>query len=72
MKKNVGFADKVIRISIALIICILFYYEVITGTLGIVLLAVAAVFLLTAIAGICPLYRLLGISSCKVSVPSKK
>ncbi|WP_094766821.1 YgaP family membrane protein [Pseudozobellia thermophila] len=37
----------------------------VTGTLGIVLLVLAAVFLLTAFVGFCPLYLPFGLSTCK-------
>ena len=43
MKKNIGVADRVIRIIIALIIGILYFTNVITGTLGIVLLIIGAI-----------------------------
>jgi hypothetical protein len=56
MKKNMGTADIIIRIVIALLIAILFLTKVITGAVGIILLVVAVVFLLTAIFGICPAY----------------
>ena len=68
MKKNMGSADKIIRIIIAVVIAILLYTNVIFGTLGIVLLVLAGVFVLTSIIGFCPLYALLGISTC----PTKK
>ena len=38
--------------------------------LGIVLFVVAAVMLVTAAVGFCPLYRLFGISTCKVPASS--
>lgn len=66
MKKNMGTVDKAIRIIIALIIGILFFTKVITGTLGIVLLIVAGVFLLTSLISFCPLYTLVGCNTCKV------
>ena len=56
MKKNMGTADKVIRILVAIVIATLFFTNVLTGTLGIVLLILAAVFLLTSFIGFCPLY----------------
>lgn len=71
MKKNVGIADKVIRLLIAAVIGILFYNQVITGVMGIILLIVAGILILTVLAGFCPLYRLFGISSCKVKAPSR-
>ncbi len=65
MKKNVGSTDKWIRVIIALIIVALYFGNVITGTLAIVLLVVAGVFILTGFIGFCGLYTLLGINTCK-------
>ena len=65
MKTNMGPQDKTIRIIIAVIIAVLFFTKVISGTLAIVLLVVAGVFVLTSLIGFCPLYSLLGISTCK-------
>jgi hypothetical protein len=65
MKKNMGTADKVIRILVAIVIAILFFTNVITGTLGIILLVLAAVFLLTSFVGFCPLYLPFGIRTNK-------
>ena len=59
-----GTADRIIRVSIAAIIGILYLTGTVSGTLGIVLLALAGVFVLTSIIGFCPLYALFGISSC--------
>lgn len=66
MKKNVGTADKVIRIIIALIIAALFYFNVITGTLGIVLLIFAGILVLTSFMSFCGLYALFGCNTCPV------
>ena len=65
MKKNMGTADKVIRILIAIVIAALFFTNFITGTLGIVLLVLAAVFLLTSVVSFCPLYLPFGIRTNK-------
>ncbi|SDL13839.1 Protein of uncharacterised function (DUF2892) [Sphingobacterium mizutaii] len=65
MKTNMGPQDKTIRIIIAVIIAVLFFTKVISGTLAIVLLVVAGVFVLTSLIGFCPLYSILGISTCK-------
>jgi hypothetical protein len=65
MKKNMGTIDKVIRILIAVVVVILYFTTVISGTLGIVLLALAAIFVVTSIFSICPLYMLFGLSSRK-------
>jgi len=63
MKKNMGTIDKVIRILVAVVFVVLFFTKVITGTLGIVLLVLAAVFVLTSLISFCPLYLPFGIST---------
>jgi hypothetical protein len=64
MKLNMGGSDRIIRALIAVAIAVLYFTNVITGTLGIVLLVVGAVFLLTSIVGFCPLYTIFGIRTC--------
>ncbi len=64
MKKNMGNADRIIRVIVAVIIAALFFTNVISGTLGIVLLALAAVFVLTSLVSFCPLYLPFGLSTC--------
>ncbi|HPH86414.1 MAG TPA: DUF2892 domain-containing protein [Ferruginibacter sp.] len=66
MKKNMGNTDRITRTIIAIIIAALFFTNVITGTLGIVLLAFAGIFLLTSLVSFCPLYTLFGLNSCPV------
>ena len=66
MKQNMGTADRILRVVAAIAIVILFYTHVLVGTVGIVLLVLAAVFLLTSLAGYCPLYSLFRISTCPV------
>jgi hypothetical protein len=56
MKKNMGTADVVIRIIVAIIFVILFATKTVTGLPGIILVALAAVFVLTSIFQVCPLY----------------
>jgi len=65
MKKNLGTIDKVIRILVAIVFAVLFFTNVITGTLGIILLVLAAVFVLTSVISFCPLYWPFGISTNK-------
>jgi uncharacterized membrane protein YccC len=66
MKKNMGTADKSIRILVAAIIGVLYYMGTISGTLGIILLILAGVFVLTSFVSFCPLYAPFGISTCAV------
>jgi hypothetical protein len=63
MKKNMGNADKLIRLGLAVIFVILWFQNIVTGSLGIILLVLAGIFVLTDIFGFCPLYKLVGINS---------
>lgn len=63
MKKNLGTIDKVIRILVAVTIVVLFFTHAITGTLGIILLVLAAVFVVTVFISFCPIYWPFGIST---------
>jgi hypothetical protein len=63
MKKNMGTIDKVIRILAALVVIGLYFANVISGTVAIVLLVFSAVFILTSLISFCPLYTILGINT---------
>jgi hypothetical protein len=65
MKKNVGTIDKVIRILIAVVVVALYFTNVITGTLGIILLALSAVLVVTSLISFCPIWLALGLSTRK-------
>lgn len=66
MKLNMGQTDRIIRLIVAAVIAVLFFTKVITGTLAIVLLVLAGIFLLTSWIGTCPAYLPFGISTvCK-------
>ncbi len=66
MKKNMGSMDKGVRVSVAIIIALLYFFDVIQGTLAYVLMAIAIIFLVTSFINFCPLYALLGMNTCKV------
>lgn len=68
MKKNMGNADRIIRILIAAVFAYLYFGDVVTGTAGIVLLVLGAVFVLTSLISFCPLYTIVGLNTC----PAKK
>ena len=67
MKRNMSNTDRFIRLVVAAIALVLYFTNTVTGTLGIVLLVVAGIFVLTSLVNFCPLYRIFGISTCKVS-----
>jgi len=60
-----GSTDKMVRIIIAIVIAILFFTNVISGTLGIILLILAGVFVLTSLISFCPLYPIVGMNTKK-------
>ncbi len=64
MKHNMGTTDRIIRSIIAILFIALYAAGMISGTLGIILLVISGIFLLTSIAGFCPLYALLKINTC--------
>ena len=66
MKKNMGNADRVIRLILAAIFVVLYFTGTVTGTVGIVLLVLGAVFVLTSLVSFCPLYTIVGLNTCPV------
>lgn len=66
MKKNMSTADRIIRVIISALFATLYFTGTVTGTIGIVLLVLAGIFTLTSIISFCPLYTILGISTCSV------
>jgi hypothetical protein len=65
LAKNMGKADRTIRILIAIAIAVLYFTDVISGALAIILGIVAVVFIVTSIFGVCPAYGPLGLSTRK-------
>lgn len=61
-----GNADRAIRVIIAILVAVLYFTNVISGTLGLILLIVAGVFVLTSLISFCPLYSLVGVNTCPV------
>jgi hypothetical protein len=66
MKKNMSSADRIIRLIISAIMLTLYFTNVVTGTVGVILLVLSGVFTLTSIIAFCPLYAIFGISTCPV------
>lgn len=68
MKRNMGTADRIIRLLLAALFAYLYFGGIVTGTWGIVLAVAGLVFVLTSLVGFCPLYVPFGIHTC----PAKK
>jgi len=64
MKKNMGYADKTIRFIVAALVAGLYFGNIISGVLGVVLLVLASVFVFTSLISFCPLYVPFGINTC--------
>lgn len=65
MKKNMGTIDRVIRVLVAVLISVLAATGILEGAVAIILLILAAVFLLTSFMSFCPLYLPFGLSTAK-------
>ncbi|WP_420385933.1 YgaP family membrane protein [Roseivirga sp.] len=67
MKKNMGTADRIIRLLVVAALVVLYVTGTVTGLWGTIALVVAAIFTLTSFVGFCPIYALVGVKTCKVS-----
>lgn len=64
MKTNMGKMDRMIRLFIAAVCIALYANNAVSNTGGIILLCLTVVLVLTSLLSYCPLYSLLGISTC--------
>lgn len=71
MKANIGSTDKLIRLLLAIVLILLFYFEVLTDTFGIIALIAALVLTVTSLINFCPLYTFLKINTSKTKEKSK-
>lgn len=65
MKKNMGNIDRIIRVLAAIVFSALYFTGTVTGTVGLVLVILGAVFLVTSFISFCPLYTLVGLNTCE-------
>jgi hypothetical protein len=65
MKKNMGLTDRIIRIAVAIFVLVLYFMEVINGTLALILGAFAFIMVGTSFVSFCPLYMPFGINTTK-------
>lgn len=56
MTKNMGNIDRGIRVLLAVVIAVLYFTNVISGTTALILGILAVIFLLTSVISFCPLY----------------
>ena len=65
MKKNMGIADRLIRVLVAIAIAACYFTHLINGLTATILLILAGMFLLTSLVSFCPLYLPFGIRTNK-------
>ena len=67
--RNEGTVDRVIRVIVGIVLLYVGFVDKqwVTGTASIIIGIVGLIPLITGIVGFCPLYRVLGIRTCKVS-----
>lgn len=65
MTKNIGTLDRAIRLVFAVAVAVLYFMDVITGTLALILGILAIIFLVTSLLGFCPLYLPFKLSTIK-------
>lgn len=65
MKKNMGSFDRTIRILAAILVAVLYFTHTISGFWAILLGIIAIILVVTSLVNFCPLYKVLGISSCR-------
>jgi len=63
MKRNMGIADRIIRIVLAAVVAVLYFTKTLSPVAGIILGILAIIFVVTGIIGVCPLYLPFGIST---------
>jgi hypothetical protein len=64
MVRNESTLDRVVRLVVAVVAVVVAVIVGAGSVGGIVLLVVGAIMLVTAAVGFCPLYRVLGLSTC--------
>lgn len=70
MAKNESGMDRIVRLVVGVVAVVLAFSVGAGSVAGLVLLVVAAIMLVTAAVGFCPLYRVFGISTNRTSVGS--
>ncbi len=65
MKKNMGIADRIIRVALVAVAAVLYFANVLSPAAAVILGIAALIFLATSFVSFCPVYRLLGISTSR-------
>jgi len=71
MTKNESSMDRIVRLVVGVVAVVLAFMVGAGSVGGVILLVVAAIMLVTAAVGFCPLYRVFGISTCRTSAGAR-
>lgn len=63
MKTNESNLDRIVRVVLGIIMLVLYFAGIVSGTLGIIALILGILLTLTGLVGFCPLYALLKINT---------
>lgn len=69
MKKNMGTVDRAVRVALAGVVVVLYGAGIISGTLAIIGLVLAGLFVATSLVSFCPLYLPFGIRTLRTKKP---
>jgi hypothetical protein len=69
IEKNLGTADKVVRLAFSAVVIILFLLKIIGGPMAAGLLALSVVLIITVLFSFCPVYGALGVNNSNESSP---
>jgi hypothetical protein len=72
MKMNMGYADRIIRVIIAVFLAGLYFSGSVIGTFGLVLVVFSVILVATSLVGSCPLYFPFGISTLRKKTAGKQ
>ena len=67
MSLNVGGIDRVVRILLGVVLLVLAFLHVITGTAAVVAYVAAAIALVTGLFRFCPAWAIFGVNTCPVT-----
>jgi len=63
MKKNIGTLESIVRLTITVVLTVLFLFNIFNFVLSMVLLVIGVALLTTSLTQFSPIYHLLGIST---------
>jgi len=72
MFHNVGKIDRIIRLSVALILVVLYYLKIASGAYDTWFIVGAVMLAVTSLRQCCPIYALLGFGTCGIDTSDKK